>query len=133
MPDSNFLRRALLADAAVSGAAGLLMAGGAGPLQDHRAEAAALLDKLLLVAGMILIPYALELVLLTRRSPLSTPLVWAVIATNVAWALGSALILLTGIVHPNALGYAFLLVQAIAVAAFAEIQYVGLRKATAAA
>ena len=129
MPDSNFLRRALLADAVVSGAAGLLMAGGAGPLQELLHVPA----QLLLVAGMILIPYALELVLLTRRSLLSTPLVWAVIATNVAWALGSALILLTGIVHPNALGYAFLLVQAIAVAAFAEIQYVGLRKATAAA
>lgn len=129
MPDSNFLRRALLADAVVSGAAGLLMAGGAGPLQELLHVPA----QLLLVAGLILIPYALELVLLTRRSLLSTPLVWAVIATNVAWALGSALILLTGIVHPNALGYAFLLVQAIAVAAFAEIQYVGLRKATAAA
>lgn len=129
MPDSNFLRRALLADAAVSAAAGLLMAVGADPLQELLHVPA----RFLLVAGLILIPYALELVLLTRRRPLSAPLVWAVIATNVAWALASVLVLLTGHVQPNALGYAFILVQAIAVAAFAEIQYVGLRKATAAA
>jgi hypothetical protein len=129
MPDSNFLHRALFADAAVSGAAGLLMAAGAGPLQELLHVPA----QLLFVAGMILIPYALGLVLLTRRTPLSAPLVWAVIATNVAWALGSVLILLTGHVQPNALGYGIILVQAIAVAAFAEIQYVGLRKATAGA
>lgn len=129
MPGSNFLRRALLADAAVSGAAGLLMAAGAGPLQELLHVPA----RLLLVAGLILIPYALELVLLTRRSLLSAPLVWAVIATNVAWAVASVLILLTGHVQPNALGYAFILVQTIAVAAFAEIQYVGLRRATATA
>jgi len=129
MPGSNFLRRALLADAAVSGAAGLLMAAGAGPLQELLHVPA----QLLFVAGMILVPYALELVLLTRRRPQGGLLVWAVIATNAAWSLGSVLILLTGIVQPNALGCAFILVQAIAVAAFAEIQYVGLRKATAGA
>ena len=129
MSGSTFLRRALFADAAVSGAAGLLMFVGAGPLQGllHVPE------QLLLVAGAILIPYALELVLLARRSPLGAPFVWAVIATNVTWALGSVLLLISKIVQPNALGYAFVLAQAIAVAAFAELQYVGLRKATATA
>jgi hypothetical protein len=129
MPGSTFLRRALLADAAVSGAAGLLMAAGAGPMQ----ELLHVPKQLLLVAGVILIPYAFELALLARRDPPSALLVWAVIATNVTWALGSVLLLISGIVRPNALGYAFILVQALAVAAFGEIQYVGLRKATAAA
>jgi len=126
MPTPTFLRRALLADAAVSGAAGVLMAAGAGALQEMLGVPA----QMLRVAGLILIPYALELILMSRRYSLPTPAVWAVIATNIAWALASVLILVTGTVHPTALGYAFILGQALAVAAFAEVQYVGLRKAT---
>lgn len=129
MPGSTFLRRALLADAAVSGPAGLLMAAGAGPLQ----ELLHVPKQLLLVAGVILIPYAFELALLARRSAPSAPLVWAVIATNVTWSFGSVLLLISEMIRPNALGYTFVLVQALAVAAFAEVQYVGLRKAAAAA
>lgn len=129
MPDFTFLRRTLVADAVVSGAAGLLMAFGAGPLH----ELLEVPERLLLAAGAILIPYALELVVVARRRPPSLPLVWAVIATNVSWAVGSALLLISGILQPNALGCAFILAQAIAAAGFGEIQYLGLRKAMATA
>jgi hypothetical protein len=129
MSGSTLLRRALFADGAVSGAAGLLMFVGARPLQ----ELLHVPEQPLLVAGAILIPYALVLLVEARRSPLGAPFVWAVIAANVTWALGSVLLLFSRIIQPNALGYAFVVAQAIAVAAFAELQYVGLRKATAAA
>jgi hypothetical protein len=124
---SDFLRRAFLLDAVVSGSAGLLMAAGAVPLHG-------LLDlpvSLLRIAGLVLIPYALELAWFSKRSRLAAPAVWAVIATNLAWAAASIGILVAGTVHPNALGYAFVVVQAVAVAGLAELQYIGLRKTAA--
>jgi len=54
-----------------------------------------------------------------------------VIAINAAWVAGSVLLLLSGRIEPNILGYAFILGQALAVAGFAEMQYVGLRKSAA--
>jgi hypothetical protein len=53
--------------------------------------------------------------------------VWAVIGYNVLWALDSALILMTGWLAPSALGYAFVVAQALVVALLAELQYFGLR------
>ncbi len=128
MSDS-LLRRAFLLEAVVSGSAGVRMAAAAVPLHG-------LLDlpvSLLRIAGLILIPYALGLARFSRRGRLARPAVWAVIATNLAWAAASIGILLTGAVHPNALGSAFAVVQALAVAGLAELQYVGLRKTTAVA
>jgi hypothetical protein len=51
-----------------------------------------------------------------------------VIVTNVLWAIDSALLAMSGWVEPNALGYAFIIMQALVVVAFAELQYVGLRR-----
>jgi hypothetical protein len=129
MPDSSFLRRALVADAIVCGVAGVVMAARADPLH----ELLHLPVTLLRAAGLFLIPYALELILLSRRSRLAGPAVWVIIATNVAWALASVLILLTGTLRLNAQGSALMLAQAVAVAAVAEIQFVGLRRASAVA
>jgi hypothetical protein len=67
----------------------------------------------------------------SKRSSLSPASVWFVIALNVAWVVASVLLLLSSQIHPNALGYGFVIVQAIAVAAFAEMQYVGLRRRAA--
>ena len=128
MNASASLRGALVCDAVVSGATGLLMAVAAGPLH----ELLAVPLPLLRLAGLVLLPYALGLILLSRRSILPTAAVCAVIATNVLWALTSVLILFAGSLQPNALGYAFVIGQALVVAAFAQLQYVGLRKATTA-
>lgn len=122
---SPFLRRVLLADTLVSGATGLLMLLGAGLLTDMLDLPTALLRT----AGLILLPYALFVIYVATRS--SQPAaVWAVIVINALWAVDSIVLLLSGWVTPNALGYAFVLVQAVAVAVFAELQYVGLRRAT---
>ncbi len=50
------------------------------------------------------------------------------LVTNVLWAVDSLMLLLSGWVAPNVLGYAFVVAQAVVVAVFAEIQYSGLRK-----
>ena len=54
--------------------------------------------------------------------------VWSIIGLNVVWVIDSVLILATGWVEPNALGYAVVIAQALAVGVFAELEYVGLRR-----
>jgi hypothetical protein len=130
LPDaSSFLRRALVVDAVVSGATGLLMAAGAGTLQ----EVLGIPTALLRYVGLSLIPFAAFLVLLSRRPRLTRGIVLAVIVGNAAWVAASVLLLTSGRIEPTALGHAFVVVQAVAVAGLAEMEYVGLRKAAATA
>jgi hypothetical protein len=53
------------------------------------------------------------------------------VSVNAAWVVASVALLVSGSVSPNALGVTFVLVQAVAVAALADVQYFGLRRATA--
>ena len=77
---------------------------------------------LLRYAGISLIPFVAYVFYLSRRPSLTPASVWVVISLNVAWVIASGLLLLSGQIHPNGFGYAFVIAQAIA-----EIQYVGLR------
>ena len=52
---------------------------------------------------------------------------WLVIAGNVLWVAGSALVLMVEV--PTALGYAFVIAQGVVVAFLAELEYIGVRKA----
>lgn len=124
---SPFLRRALLADAVVSGASGLLMSTAAGFL----ANLLALPEGLLRYAGLALLPYGALVTWVATRQSLQRPAVWALIVVNALWAIDSIVLLLSGWIQPNALGYAFVVAQALVVALFAEIQYMGLRRSAA--
>jgi hypothetical protein len=124
---SPFLRRALVADGAISGTTGLLMVLGAGLLEGLLGLPAALLRY----AGFSLIPFAAFLFYLAKRDGLSPTSVWFVIVLNTAWVVASVLLLASSSIDPTALGYAFIIVQAVAVAVFVELQYVGLRRPTA--
>jgi hypothetical protein len=121
---SSFLRRVLIADGAISGATGLLMLLGA----DFLGGLLGLPTALLRYAGLSLIPFAAFVLYMSRQETLSTASVWFVIALNTAWVAASVLLLVSGLIDPTALGYAFIVVQAIAVAVFVELQYVGLRR-----
>jgi len=123
MNASPFLRRALLLDAAASGATGALMLLAAGPL----ADVTQLPPGLLRAAGAVLVPYAGFVLWLGRQAAPVRGLVLAVIAINALWAAESVAILALGWVTPNALGGAFVLAQALVVAAFAGLQAAGLR------
>jgi hypothetical protein len=124
---SAVLRVALLADAAASGVLGLGLALLSGPL----ASLLGLPEALPRYVGAALLVWAAVVLWLATRSRLPRGAVWAVIGLNALWAADSILLLLTGWIAPTALGLAFILVQAAAVAAFAEIQYVGLKRSTA--
>lgn len=122
---STFLRRALVADAAISGATAVLLVLAGGVL----AQPLAVPESLLRYAGVVLIPFAMYVGLVARRDAVPRASVLAIIGLNVAWVVASLWLVLGGPIQPNLLGYAFIVGQAVAVAAFAELQYVGLRRA----
>jgi ABC-type proline/glycine betaine transport system permease subunit len=78
----------------------------------------------------MLVPFAALLAVVATRARISRAAVWTIIAANAAWTIGSFGLLAVGIA-PTALGYAFVIAQALAVAILAELEYTGLRTLTA--
>lgn len=120
----TLLNRALVADGVASGGLGALMLLAANPL----GELLGLQASLLRIVGFSLLPFAALLVFLAMRATLSRPLVWAIVGYNLLWAIDSLLLLASGWVEPTTLGYVFTAGQALAVVAFAALEYVGLQR-----
>jgi hypothetical protein len=121
------LRLALRLDAAASGVLGLLMLLAAPAV----AGLLGLPEGLLRGAGLTLLPYAAAIAWMAARASLPAWAVWAVIGINAVWVVDSLLLLLSGWVAPTALGIAFVLAQAAAVAGFALLQCYGLARSRA--
>ena len=121
---SLFLRRALQLDAIVTGAMALLLVFGDSAL----APIFNLPEALLRDTGLFLIAYTAVVGWLATRPAMPKLLVLAVIAGNAAWTVVSIALLFSGAVTPNLLGEAFVAIQAIATGAFAELQFIGLRR-----
>jgi hypothetical protein len=121
---SLFLRRALLADAIFSGVSAVVMTLGAGALASflHLPEA------LLRETGLFLIAYAALVGWLGSRPSVPKVPVTIVVVGNAAWTLASIALLFSGAVSPNIPGEIVIVAQAIATGAFAELQYIGLRR-----
>ncbi|MBM7062502.1 hypothetical protein JQX08_17450 [Pseudomonas sp. UL073] len=124
---SLLLRRALYADGLISGATGLLLMLAADVLSSWLELPRALLFG----AGASLLPFALALAWLASRARIQRGAVWAVIAVNALWVLDSLLLLVSGWVAPNLLGYAFVIAQALAVLLFIELELLGLKQSQA--
>ena len=122
-----FLRNVLALDAIASGATGLLLIVGAGLLEDLLGLPLALMRA----AGLILIPYVAFVAWVAIRETIARSAVWAIIATNAIWAVASVGLLVSGLVVPTSLGYAFVIAQAVVVALLAELQYAGLKRPAA--
>ncbi len=121
---SPFLRKALLLDAAASGATGLLLIGGAGFLDGLLGLPVALMRE----AGLILVPFVAFVAWVGTRQETSRGAVWAIIAVNALWVIASLGLLVSGWVAPTVLGYAFVIAQAAVVALFGELQHAGLTR-----
>lgn len=121
---SQFLRRALLADAIFSGAGAVMFSLGAGEL----APLFDLPEALLRETGLFLIAYAAFVGWLGTRQSFPRILAGIVVIGNAAWTLASIALLLSGEVAPNLLGVTMVVAQAIATGVFAELQYIGLRR-----
>lgn len=120
--NSDFLRRVLIADAIVSGVAGAVMIAGAGVL----APLLSLPQALLAIAGAALIPWVIGLIALARMASIPRFGVRAAITVNALWVPGSILALF--VTSPSLFGYVFIIAQAAAVGAFAELQIIALRR-----
>ena len=123
----TFLSRALLLDATASGATVLLLLLGGSAL----AGLLGLPEALLRCAALVMIPFVALVAWAASRDQIPSALIWMIIGANLAWVVASVLLLLTGWVQPTMLGYGFVLGQAVAVAVFAELQILGLRKVAA--
>ena len=124
-----FLRQVLFVDAAVSGAAGVLMAAGApflSPLLGLPAD-------LLFWSGLLLFPFVALLIAVARRGKASRLILIDIIGINALWVAASFGLLLSGAAQPTMLGNAFVIAQALAVALLAGLQFIGLRRVTATA
>jgi hypothetical protein len=117
---SRFLKRALLADAAVSGAVAVLQLVAASLLAAETGLPGALLKG----TGLFLIAYVALLITLATRQRLWPALIWFVIIGNVGWAI--AAIAVTQTLPLSTLGHAFAAVHAVAVTVFAGLEYRGL-------
>lgn len=124
MPMNRLLRFALLLDAGASAATALLLVAGHNALS----TLLGLPPALMLGAGLVALPYALALWWLARRDRIALAVGWTVVGFNALWALESIGMLVLGWVQPSIFGLAFVLVQAGAVAVFAELQWWGVRR-----
>lgn len=124
---SSLLRYALLADAAASGATGLMLALGAGPLSGLFGMP----EPLLRWSGIALVPYAALIGFAASREALSRATVLAIVVVNALWVTDSFALLASGWVAPSLLGMAFVTAQALAVGVLAVAQYAGLRSSAA--
>jgi hypothetical protein len=120
----RFLRAVLAADAVSAGAMGLLLL----------FAPAAILDLLGLPgwltrsAGLALLPFAALAAWTASRSLPPRAAVWAIIVLNGLWAVESVVTVTSGLVTASSLGVAFVLAQAVLVAAFAAVQVAALRR-----
>lgn len=121
---SSLLRRVLTLDAVFSGVSGIAMIAFA----DVFASLLQLPVELISEAGIVLVPFAAFVGFVASRSEPARLAVWAIIAINVVWAVDSIVLLFSGWVAPNGLGYAFVIAQAAAVLVLADLEYMGLKR-----
>ena len=117
--ERSLLRVALKLDAVVTGANGAAYLALAGPLSDLLGLEAPLLRA---VGGFLLL-FAVGVWFARGRAA-----VQAIIAANVAWAAGSIVAAIAGWGSPETIGTVWIVLQAVVVGAFAELQVMGLRR-----
>lgn len=122
---SNFLRYVLFADTATCLACGLLLTIGGGYLENLLG----LPVNLMFYAGLSLFPFAAFLVYAATRKSISKTIIWAIVGINLLWTIDSFLLLISGYAAPTNFGYAFVILQAVGVLMFADLEFIAMKKA----
>ena len=120
----RLLRRALRLDAAASGALGVVSLAAAPALVDLLGPPA----PVLVGVGAFLVVFAAGLLVLAARPVVPRPAAWTVVLGNAAWVAGSVVATVVAGSSLTGLGVAVVLAQAAAVAVFADLQWLGLRR-----
>lgn len=120
----SMLRLVLRLDAVASGLTGIAALAGVEFLPDLLGTPVALLVPV----GIFLLVWAGALGYLASRPRLTPAAIWTVIVLNLVWVLDSVATVLTGWFPLTGIGIGYVIAQAVAVAALADLQYVGLRR-----
>jgi hypothetical protein len=118
------LRLALKLDAVVTGANGAAYLIAAGPLGDLLGLSPALLRG----TGAFLLAFAAAVWLTATRPQIPRAPAYAIVAANTTWAAASIVAAIAAWGTPEAAGSVWIVLQAIVVAGFAELQLTGLRR-----
>ncbi|HCT79909.1 MAG TPA: hypothetical protein DGG94_13295 [Micromonosporaceae bacterium] len=124
--NDRMLRIALKADAIASGVTGL----GFVALGQMHETLYGLPTALTMPAGIFLLAYAAMVWFTSTRPQINPALVWTIIIGNAMWVVASATVTVADLVPLTGLGIAFVALQAAAVALFAELEFIGLRRAS---
>jgi hypothetical protein len=78
--------------------------------------------------GVFMLCYGVFIGWTAGRSQLATALVWTLVIGNGLWVVASVALAFSSWIEPTVWGQAVILAQAAAVAVFAELEYLGLRR-----
>lgn len=120
------LRNLLILDAGTCAVMGALLILGAGLL----ASLTMIPATLLFYAGVVLFPIAAFMVFAALQAINSEKAVWLIIAGNALWVAASLGLIFSGWIRPNTLGYAFIVLQAAAVALLTILEHKAWRRMT---
>ena len=122
---SNLLKNALRGNALFSGTSGLVALAAA---QSLAAFTGINPPIIFVVLGIALILYAVDLWWVASRETINRRFAWAAIILDVLWVIGSIAVLLSGWLPLTVAGSWTIALLAEAVAIFAVLQFVGLRR-----
>lgn len=122
--NSNFLKNVLYLDAIVTGVNALAYLVASSIINEHLGYPVGVQ----IGAGIFLAIFVIEILLIAGKKPINPSAVKAIIVVNVLWPIASIIALLAGWLEATTLGTVWAILQAIVVAAFAELQYFGLKK-----
>lgn len=120
----HFLRRVLWADAATGVGTGLLQC----TFADALSPLLGLPANLLFASGAALGVFVLFISWIATRKEIPATAVWLLIGSNILWVLGCVGLLASSVVAPTVFGMAFLIVQAVTVGVFVELEWIGVRR-----
>lgn len=120
----SWLRLALILDAVITGVNGAAYLVAAGPL----GELFGLPVEILRGAGAFLLLFGLGVWATARQDTPVPGAVSTIVAVNVLWAAASLVLALSGWASPTTVGTVWIVMQAIVVGGFAELQVAGRRR-----
>jgi hypothetical protein len=121
---SNLLRRVLQTNSATSTLMGILFILLSGTVASFLGLDA---PAVILILGISLVLFAAGVYWVSAQNPMRPQHVLAIFLLDVAWVIGSAIILLTNVIPLTTEGKWAVLIAADAVAVFAALEYYGLR------
>ncbi|MES2583471.1 MAG: hypothetical protein V4627_12200 [Pseudomonadota bacterium] len=124
MASPHFLRRVLWADAGIGVLTGLEQY----MFADVLAPILGLPASLLSGSAVALAGFVLFIAWIATRKSIPAGAVWLLIGANALWVVGCLGLLASSLVAPTAFGVAFLIIHAVSVGVFVELEWIGVRK-----